>query len=86
MVVFLQELHEKVRQMTSPSSIRTKSDEDRVKMLKSVWSTMNNRLSFRLSLGKLYYDFHRHRKTVRISITTVELNSDGKKRYIFNGV
>lgn len=60
-----QELHEKVRELTSASAVRTESDADRVKTLKNVWAAMNSRLSFRLSLGKLYYDFHRHRKSVR---------------------
>lgn len=46
------------------SNMQLKKDSAKVKDIQDLWMRFSARLEYRLKLGKMYFDFHRHRQLV----------------------
>ena len=46
------------------SNARSKTDIAKVQDTQDLWNRFTARLEYRLKLGKMYFDFHRHRQLV----------------------
>lgn len=46
------------------SNMQLKKDSAKVKDIQDLWLRFSARLEYRLKLGKMYFDFHRHRQLV----------------------
>lgn len=46
------------------SNMQLKKDSAKVKNIQDLWMRFSARLEYRLKLGKMYFDFHRHRQLV----------------------
>ena len=60
----LQDLEGTVANALDVSKVRSKTDIAKVQDIKDLWASFSARLEYRLSLGKMYFDFHRHRQLV----------------------
>lgn len=63
----LQDLEDTVAKALDVSKVRSKTDIGKVQDIQDLWSIFTARLEYRLTLGKMYFDFHRHRQLVSIS-------------------
>lgn len=62
----LQDLEGTVANALDVSKVRSKTDIAKVQDIQDLWASFSARLEYRLSLGKMYFDFHRHRQLVSI--------------------
>ena len=65
------------------SKVRSKTDIGKVQDIQDLWSIFTARLEYRLTLGKMYFDFHRHRQLVSVSRERLAIfrNKMGTKKW-----
>lgn len=68
----LQELDGKMAKALDVSNARSKTDIAKVQDMQDLWNRFTARLEYRLKLGKMYFDFHRHRQLVGAFLRTLE--------------
>ena len=63
-MVYLQNIDGTVANALDVSKVRSKTDIAKVQDIQDLWASFTACLEYRLSLGKMYFDFHRHRQLV----------------------
>lgn len=62
--VCLQAFADQMAKAIDVSNVQSKKDIVKVKDIQDLWMRFSSRLEYRLKLGKMYFDFHRHRQLV----------------------
>lgn len=75
----MQELDGKMAKALDVSNARSKTDIAKVQDMQDLWNRFTARLEYRLKLGKMYFDFHRHRQLVGTFLGTLVLVWKGKR-------
>ena len=60
----MQALEGTIAEALDVSNARSKTDIAKVQDMQDLWTRFTARLEYRLTLGKMYFDFHRHRQLV----------------------